>query len=721
MKISVIITAHNEGLLIEKTLHSICDALSFLNRNEYEVIIHLDKPDDFLKRHFENNQKYKTIISNFGDPAKSRNYSIQNARGEYIYLIDGDDLVTSNFLRKGIKILEKSKDEIILHPNYNVGFSEWSGLKFVMKLPDSKGKVKDLLFLLSDNPWISSALAKKTTFEKYPYTPNEKGYGFEDYDFNIHTTELGILHKTVPDTLFFYRQKDTGSMLNSMKGQQVTTRYCESFSPLEFKKNPQELFPSAEVTPPRPKRQFINKGKIKSIYKAIRNNKIGNYIILPFAELGKRITGRRIINSASFIETIFSQEAIKQWKKLSRIESGIYPLDDRLRTIPISETILDNTTVSTAYYELSKQVTKLPDRIFIVPWVATGGADKVLLNYLKAFKELCPQKHFAIIATLPNKNVWKDKLPPNTDLIEFGNITKSFDDFWKDWIFSRLIIHLQCKKIHIINSEYGYRWTRTHINLVKGNNYQIDVSLFCHDIIPNTNGEAIFDYADPFATSIAEAIHKIHTDNSAVVDKLEKFGFDKDIISVEYQPIETISSTNESHEFDDKINILWAGRICEQKNPRLLLKIAKLLDPEKFHIDVYGKIEPPYHEELFADLSTLSYKGSFEGFSSLPTEKYDIFLYTSYIDGLPNIILEAASSNLPIISSNSGGISDFIVNNKSGLLINDLDDPQPYIKALESIYSNPELLSKYAREASKLLRLRHSWDEYLETIKEKYE
>ena len=49
--------------------------------------------------------------------------------------------------------------------------------------------------------------------------------------------------------------------------------------------------------------------------------------------------------------------------------------------------------------------------------------------------------------------------------------------------------------------------------------------------------------------------------------------------------------------------------------------------------------------------------GGFKGINSIETSNYDIYLYTSQTDGVPNILLEVASKVIPIVSSNIGGIS----------------------------------------------------------------
>src|SRR5690606_31770326 len=70
------------------------------------------------------------------------------------------------------------------------------------------------------------------------------------------------------------------------------------------------------------------------------------------------------------------------------------------------------------------------------------------------------------------------------------------------------------------------------------------------------------------------------------------------------------------------LRILWASRLSYQKRVDLVKKIAQRLDPREFHIDAYGR-EQHYTKEYLQGIPSLTYKGNFNGISSLPTDKYD--------------------------------------------------------------------------------------------------
>ena len=47
----------------------------------------------------------------------------------------------------------------------------------------------------------------------------------------------------------------------------------------------------------------------------------------------------------------------------------------------------------------------------------------------------------------------------------------------------------------------------------------------------------------------------------------------------------------------------------------------------------------------------------------------DVLVLTSFIEGVPGIILEAAAQKTPAIAINKGGVSEAIINNETGIVI----------------------------------------------------
>ncbi len=89
----------------------------------------------------------------------------------------------------------------------------------------------------------------------------------------------------------------------------------------------------------------------------------------------------------------------------------------------------------------------------------------------------------------------------------------------------------------------------------------------------------------------------------------------------------------------------------------------------------------------------------------------DLFILPSRIaddgdrDGLPNVLMEAASQKLPIISTNVSAIPEFIDTGTHGTLVQ--DDPIELSEAIHGLAINPQKRTEFAENA--YTRLTHDF------------
>lgn len=715
MNLSIIITAHDEGILLHKALLSVFSALSFASIDDYEVIIHIDNETEETKKYLNssafNFKNVKVYKNSFGDLGLSRNFCIKKASGKYVFILDADDLISENFFKVALEILGK-KDKVLIHPESCLSFEDAGKYRNLWRMTSSQDIKSDAFIMLEKNKWISSIIGDRNIFLSYPYKPTCNGYGNEDYALNMDTINAGIRHLVAPGTVHFYRKspssllaKSTAKGLTQRKSDLFDIAYWKNFSSDDIRNKDKATLSKNEIV----------KRKARKLYLNARNNRVLNVFITPVATVARKATGIKLIKPPRIPDDIF-----EQWKNISEIEPQLFPTKDFISKLSWYDERKNN-LASDAYLKLCKQAKfTYADYIFIVPWVTVGGADKVLINYLKALRVIHPKWKVAVITTLPSKNEWAAKLPKNTCLFDYGNLAKDlYDDNERDILLSRLIVQLGAKKIHIINSEAAYNWAYRHSSLVESE-YDLRLSLFCHDIIPHTKGKGIYDYADPLASRIESFVTNVFTDNNAVIDRLvSNYGFRRGIIKTHFQPFTDDIDSLGRNAGGKQLRVLWASRICAQKRPELVVEIAKQLNPDDCRIDMYGKMDSQYNKKMFSGVSALKYCGSFNGLDSINLDQYDCFLYTSFIDGLPNTILEIAAKGLPIIASDAGGIKDFVIDKETGMLVSD-KNTTAYVKALEYIRKDPESAKKFANNATRLLKKRHSWEAFIETIKEDF-
>ena len=156
---------------------------------------------------------------------------------------------------------------------------------------------------------------------------------------------------------------------------------------------------------------------------------------------------------------------------------------------------------------------------------------------------------------------------------------------------------------------------------------------------------------------------------------------------------------------NDPVHILSVGRLVAKKGyPDLLRALANLPDGLNWHFTHVGGGADLTALKRLAKRSGLEERVTWRG--ALPQDQVieaygaaDIFALTSRIaddgdrDGLPNVLVEAGASGLPVIATKVSAIPELITDGLSGILAEagDVDD---IAGAMESLIRSPELRRK---------------------------
>lgn len=306
---------------------------------------------------------------------------------------------------------------------------------------------------------------------------------------------------------------------------------------------------------------------------------------------------------------------------------------------------------------------------------------------------------------------YKDKFPRNTVFCKWKHVQRNIH-FYQDFcaMISLIRILNQYKNadvIHLHSSKAGFLG-RLVARLLAMQNRVVYTS---HGVsFLNSNFSAkkrmLYIYLEKFANLCAGTV--------VACSKSEAMVFKRNGIQATYifNGINSITSHNYENE-NNLIKIATIGRICQQKNPKLFNEIAE-----------YYQANPQIKFLWIGDgdMRECMRAGNIEITGWVDKEEVidrllevDIYLSTSFWEGLPLAVLQAMSLAKPLILSNCVGNTDLIIDHANGYIFNNKEKALEYINKL---VNNTDLRVKMGNESKKysdsLFSLKRMSDNYFQ-------
>lgn len=225
--LSVVVTFHREGLLAYAALRSYLQARAQAQQSGQlvEFVLVLDNVDAetaaIVRGHPDLQGDELIIEASVGDSALARNLGLARATGIYACVLDGDDLISSEYFQRHLTFAAGVGGRIVLHPEVVVSFGRQDSISWQL---DQHTMPFSADALLSANPWVSAVFARREVFIDVPYEacfPARTGFGYEDWHWSCQTVASGYVHRVVPGTAYFYRLKESGSVNATSNALQV--------------------------------------------------------------------------------------------------------------------------------------------------------------------------------------------------------------------------------------------------------------------------------------------------------------------------------------------------------------------------------------------------------------------------------------------------------------------------------------------------------------------
>jgi len=351
-------------------------------------------------------------------------------------------------------------------------------------------------------------------------------------------------------------------------------------------------------------------------------------------------------------------------------------------------------------------------------------------------KQLTRYKKYEITILQPSKRgkLRAEACPPQTNNIDivyfpvffFSSFSYNVPFINKEIkVLNRLLLEKKCEIIQAC--DYDYLSSIAPI-LVK-RKHKIPIVL-TNDAFPGYSwfyGNSFIDasaklYTYGIGKRILNSYDKVILLYTKALKEIEKFGVPTERVCAipngidsEYFKLDLDASflrAKFSIEPDEKV-LLFVGRLATVKRIEVLIKLTKSLIKEGFKIKTVIVGDGP-QRKYYEELSRLIKKHVvFVGYvpKSQVYRYYflaDIFILPSLSEGLPSVLLEASAAGKPCVATDVNGVSDIVVHEKTGYLVqkSDVDGFKRYVRML---LENESVLRRFGGNAAEFVKENFNW------------
>ncbi|MBS3818154.1 glycosyltransferase family 4 protein [bacterium] len=209
--------------------------------------------------------------------------------------------------------------------------------------------------------------------------------------------------------------------------------------------------------------------------------------------------------------------------------------------------------------------------------------------------------------------------------------------------------------------------------------------------------------------------------SEGVKDVLIRGGMDPQRVEVipdgiDFTPFEEVSSSHYLHrEFSFSQNDYLVGivaHLADHKGHKYLIKATEILKEKVPRVKVIVVGEGPLKMKLDRQVKETRLEDMvfFLGFrEDIPQilASLDLFVLSSYLEGMGSTLLDAMASRLPIVATRVGGIPEVVTHEQTGLLVPPRD-PQALASAILRLYQDRSLASRLGKKGYEVVHQKFS-------------
>jgi glycosyltransferase involved in cell wall biosynthesis len=351
---------------------------------------------------------------------------------------------------------------------------------------------------------------------------------------------------------------------------------------------------------------------------------------------------------------------------------------------------------------------------YIAPWLIIGGSDSMTIDWFKAMDT--PGFRTFFLSTEPRVNAWIYQIRGLSQGIYDlpGLLCKKPEEKIR-FILER-IEKCQIHVVQVMNSEEGFR----ALSEIKKKFPRVKTvaQFHCFDYLKNRRKtgfpysaparyDPCIDYYNVESYSLKNEIRELYP----FIDERKFRVIHACVDTQKYDPDKDDFDENVlNYRHEDKLNILFAGRLDRQKRPMTMVKTAHDLKkkgyPVIFHVLGEGslhseerRIRRYIRQNRLYDVVKLH---GFQPMDTLPSwyKLADVLLLTSAWEGIPVVLYQAMSMGVVCLAPKMDSICE-ILDENTGILVENGEDPEEYTRCVIRLLENRDRLKEKGFEARK--------------------
>lgn len=404
---------------------------------------------------------------------------------------------------------------------------------------------------------------------------------------------------------------------------------------------------------------------------------------------------------------------------IRRLEPALYsePIFSEPMKLPLIDIVRLTQSVSEVLGNILADLPRPPERIMFLPWLTRGGADLEAAHIARAAEAMSGPDALLVVILDEHRIEALEWIAGHARVV---CVADRLGHPEKIELVERLLQVIRPTAAMTLNSRAAWDAFRARGHVLK-RYAALHAFIFCRDYREDGSPAG---YVDSHLRDTLRHLTSIAADNQHIIDEFAiEFALPSaeraKFVALRMPPPEGIRALTRTRKPGTPLNVLWAGRICQQKNPTLLAQIIPAAATD-IAFDIWGDGPRTDVEELAKALAgnpRARLRGPFNGFASLPLESYDALLYTSRWDGLPNVLIEAGAAGLPIVAPAVGGIGE-LVTPSTGYCVAHHAGVAEYLAALQTIASDPDDSAKRALAMQHFIANEHRLDILGQTLGE---